>query len=90
VIELIAMIASEVPAAFPCGTLKNRTSTGTARKPPPIPNKPVIEPITSDITTSQMDGISFSVPATGLINIAVPADKRTRAKPVVITESLMR
>ena len=84
------MIASDVPAAFPCGTLKKRTRTGIARKPPPIPNNPVIDPITSEITISHRNGTFFSVPAIGLINIDVPAVSNTIEKPVVITESLKR
>ena len=63
---------------------------GIARKPPPIPNNPVIDPITSEITTSQKKGTFFSVPAIGLINIDVPAISSTMEKPVVITESLKR
>ena len=47
--ELRAMISSDVPAAIACGVPKKRTSAGIARNPPPIPKRPVIEPIKSAI-----------------------------------------
>lgn len=83
-------MAREVPAALAGEFLKNRTRIGMAKKPPPIPKKPVIEPIMSEINMSQIIGTFFSVPETGLINIDVPAINITREKPVVIklSESL--
>ena len=84
------MMASEVPAAFPCGTLKNKTKTGIARNPPPIPNKPVIIPIIKEIRSSHKNGIFFSVPAIGLMSIVVAAVISTIANPVVRTELLSR
>jgi len=84
------MMANDVPAALAWEFLKNRTSIGIAKKPPPIPKKPVTKPIISEISTSQITGTFFSVPETGLINIDAPAINITNEKPVVmkLSESL--
>ena len=84
------MMAKEVPAAFAWEFLKNKTSIGMAKNPPPIPKNPVIKPMISEINTSQMIGTFFSVPETGLINMEAPASNITNEKPVVmkLSESL--
>ena len=58
--ELRAMMSKDVPAAFACGVPKKRTKTGMARKPPPIPKIPVIEPMKREIRMSKGSGIRVS------------------------------
>ena len=82
------MINSEVPAALFCGVLKNRTKTGIAKKPPPIPNKPVSEPIISDNKIKLQVDILFSgLFKIGERNIETAAVINTIEKPTKIALS---
>jgi len=86
--ELSTIIKSDVPAAFTAEVLKKRTRIGIARKPPPIPNRPVIVPITKEISNNHSSGTFFSLPTTGFMSIEVAAIMSTRAKPDFINSSL--
>ena len=85
--EFVAMINNDVPAAIACGVPKKRTRTGIARKPPPIPKRPVIEPIASEVRIRMGTGILLWSSSFGVRNIDRPAKKRTAEKPVVINAS---
>lgn len=55
-IEFTVIATSEVPAATLAGTLRNSTSAGTIKKPPPIPSRPVKTPTpeAATITATQL------------------------------------
>ena len=77
-----AIINNEVPAALASGLLKPSTKTGIARKPPPTPKMPVIEPITSEIKIKVGSGIFRSeFWLIGGRNIERPAAVKIIAKP---------
>ena len=79
------MISKEVPAALFCEVLKNKTRTGIARNPPPIPNKPVMEPITREIKTKAQVDILFSGKLViGDLSIEYAAPINTSEKPIKI------
>ena len=82
------MMKSEVPAAFICGVWKKITRIGIARKPPPMPKIPVIEPITKESGTKAIIGIFFSLRSDiGARSIESPAKIKMIEKPVIMKAS---
>ncbi|CAB4906135.1 unannotated protein [freshwater metagenome] len=85
------MIRSDVPVALARGVLKNLTSIGIAKNPPPTPNSPVIRPMARENKISRRSGTFFSSSCCGgLSHIDVAAPIKTRENPNKRALSLMK
>ena len=83
----MAITKSAVPAAITCEVPNPNTSTGITRKPPPIPKRPVIEPIKREMPISTGQLMRLWIVVSGEPSMLSPAKMMTSEKPMAIKSS---